>query len=157
MKLVMNVSSRNENDDGGCVLACIDLTPRLAELALRRIETLRDLQARDPDAAEIYYWNYDAVFFDPFLGAGHDGEPKDPLAATREPLLDRLDKEQKGLVEVESLFVVPEDQLAAIECGQMIVRREGIAFTAIPKHASFYVETTAEIPSEVLRPAAKLS
>ena len=58
MKLVMSVSSRNENDDGGCVLACIDLTPGLAALALQRIESLGELQARDQDADEIYYWNY---------------------------------------------------------------------------------------------------
>ena len=95
MKLVMNVSSRNENDDGGCVLACIDLTPRLAELALRRIASLGELRAQDQDADEVYYWNYDAVFFDPFLGPGYEGEPEDP-SATAERLLDRLDKEQKA-------------------------------------------------------------
>ena len=79
MKLVMSVSSRNENDDGGCVLACIDLTPGLAALALQRIESLGELQARDQDADEIYYWNYDAVFFDPFLGPSHEGERHDRL------------------------------------------------------------------------------
>ena len=82
MKLVMNVSSRNENDDGGCVLACIDLTPQLAELALQRIEILLKLQSQDPDADEIYYWNYDAVFFDPLLGASHGREADDPLAVS---------------------------------------------------------------------------
>jgi hypothetical protein len=34
----------------------------------------------------------------------------------------------------------------------MIVRENGIAFTAIPKHTDFYV-TTAEIPKEVLQQA----
>jgi len=125
MKLVMNVSSRNENDDGGCVLACIDLTPQLAELALQRIESLLKLQSQDPDADEIYYWNYDAVFFDPLLGASHGREADDPLAAAGDRLLDRLDKEQKDLVEVDPLFVVPEYQLASIECGQMIARKDG--------------------------------
>jgi len=129
MKLVMSVSSRNENDDGGCVLACIDLTPGLAELTLQRIESLGELQARDQDADEIYYWNYDAVFFDPFLGPSHEGERQDPLAATGEQLLDRLDKQQEDFVEVDSLFVVPEDELAAIECGQMIVRSECVALS----------------------------
>ncbi len=155
MKVVMNVSSRNENEDGGCVLACIDLTPQLAELALRRIERLGELQAQDPNADEIYYWNYEAVFFDPFLGPGQDGKFEDPLAATREQLLDRLDKGQKGFVEVDPLFVGPEHQLAAIECGEMIVRKEGVAFIAIPKHGSFYVETS-EVPSAVLRRAARV-
>ena len=155
MKLAMNVSSRNENDDGGSVLACIDLTPRLAELALRRIDSLGELQAQDRDADEVYYWNYDAVFFDPFLGPGYEGEPEDPWALSGERLLDRLEKEQKGFVEVDSLFVVPEHQLAAIDCSEMVVREEAVAFIAIPKHGSFYVETV-EVPSEVLRRAAKL-
>jgi hypothetical protein len=69
------------------------------------------------------------------------------LAATGEQLLDRLDKQQEDFVEVDSLFVVPEDEIAAIECGQMIVRSEGVAFIAIPKHGSFYVET-ADVPLE---------
>ena len=156
MKLAMNVSSRNENDDGGCVLACIDLTPGLAELTLQRIESLGELQARDQDADEIYYWNYDAVFFDPFLGPGHEGVPEDPWALTGEQLLDRLEREQKGFVEVDSVFVVPEHQLAAIERSEMVVRKEAVAFIAIPKHGSFYVETV-EVPSEVLRQSAKLA
>ena len=156
MKLAMNVSSRNENDDGGCVLACIDLTPGLAELTLQRIESLGELQARDQDADEIYYWNYDAVFFDPFLGPGHEGAPEDPWALTGERLLDRLEREQKGFVEVDSVFVVPEHQLAAIERSEMVVRQEAVAFIVIPKHGSFYVETV-EVPSEVLRRAAKLA
>ena len=95
-KLAMNVSSRNENDDGGCVLACIDLTRRLAELALQRIESLREPQSQDPDADEVYYWNYHGVFFDPFHGPGHEGLPEDPWALTGERLLDRLEREQKA-------------------------------------------------------------
>ena len=121
-------------------LACIDLTSQLAELALRRIASLGELQAQDRDADEVYYWNYDAVFFDPFLGPGYEGVPEDPWALTGERLLDRLEREQKGFVEVDSLFVVPEHQLAAIDCSEMIVRKEAVAFIAIPKHGSFYVE-----------------
>ena len=83
------------------------------------------------------------------------GEPEGPWALNGERLLDRLEKEQKGFVEVDSLFVVPEHQLAAIDCSEMVVRKEAIAFIAIPKHGSFYVETV-EVPSEVLRQAAKL-
>jgi hypothetical protein len=104
-------------------LACIDLTSQLAELALRRIASLGELQAQDRDADEVYYWNYDAVFFDPFLGPGYEGVPEDPWALTGEQLLDRLEREQKGFVEVDSLFVVPEHQLAAIERSEMVVRK----------------------------------
>ncbi len=151
MKLVMNVSSRNENDDGGCVLAWIDLTVQLAELGLGRVETLAELQARDQDADEICYWNYDAIFFDPFLGPGDD--PEGASTAASEQLLDQLDMAATNFVEVDRTFDVPAAQIAAIECCQMIARKESIAFVAIPKHASFYVET-AEVSAEVLRRAA---
>jgi hypothetical protein len=102
MRMIANVSSRNENDDGGCVLALIDLTSRLAKLVLRRMEIPCAIQAQDKEADTI-----------------------------------------------------SESQLAAVDCCQMTVRKEGVAFVAIPKHASFYVET-AEIPTRVLRRAASL-
>ena len=72
MKLISNVLSHNENDDGGCALAAIDLTPQLAQLALRRIETFRAVKAHDESADEIYYWNYDPIFFDPFISVEGD-------------------------------------------------------------------------------------
>ena len=154
MKLVMNVSSRNENDDGGCVLAYIDLTVPLAELAPGRVATLAELQARDQDADEIYYWNYDAVFFDPFLGPSDD--PEGATTAANEELLERLEKAATDFVEVDGMFEIPAEQIAHIECSQMIARKQGVAFVAIPKHASFYVET-AEVPAEVLRRALTLA
>jgi hypothetical protein len=41
----------------------------------------------------------------------------------------------------------------AVECEQMIVGEDSIAFMAIPKHASFYVQTV-EIPLTMLEAAA---
>jgi hypothetical protein len=41
----------------------------------------------------------------------------------------------------------------AVECEQMIVREDSIAFMAIPKHANSYVQTT-EIPITMLEAAA---
>ena len=54
---------------------------------------------------------------------------------------------------VPESFQVPSCQIAAVECGQMIVREDCIAFTAIPKHASFHVQTV-EIPLAMLEAAA---
>ncbi|HTS59272.1 MAG TPA: hypothetical protein VMH03_17135 [Terriglobales bacterium] len=151
MKLIMKVSSRNEYDEGGCVLASIHLTQDLAELALRRIDGLCALQNQDPRADEIYYWNYDAEFFDPFLEPG--GNPQGASVAPDTQLFEQFEMASGDFIEVDAAFQVPETQLARVECTQMIARKEGIAFVAIPKHASFYVETT-EIPLEVLRRAA---
>ena len=158
MKLILNVSSHNENDDGGCVLAAIDLTPQLAQLALRRIETLRTIKAQDENVEEIYCWNFDAVFYDPFLGVEGDQEgiPEGRKALAGEELLESLDNSPNDFIEVDEAFEIPERQIARLDCCEMAVRNEGIAFVAIPKHASFYVETR-ELPTEILRRAAELS
>ena len=135
------------------MLALIDLTPGLAKLALRRIETLCAIQAQDKDVDEIYFWNYAPVFFDPFLDAG--ATPEGSRTAP-DDLLDRLQEAGNEFVEVDAGFKIPESQRARIDCCQMTVRKEGVAFVAIPKHASFYVETR-EVPTRVLRRAVGLS
>jgi hypothetical protein len=150
LRLVLKVSSHNENDDGGCGLALIHLTPQLAEMALRRIATLCAIKAQDEDTEEVNYWNYDVVFFDPFACLGGR------QAVSGEELLERLDKSPNDFIEADAAFEIRESQIAAIDCCQMAARVGGIGFVAIPKHACFYVETV-EIPREVLRWAASLS
>ncbi len=106
MKLISNVLSHNENDDGGCALAAIDLTPQLAQLALRRIETFRAVKAHDESADEIYYWNYDPIFFDPFISVEGDrgGEdiPEGRKALSGEEILARLDNSPNDFIEVDA-------------------------------------------------------
>jgi hypothetical protein len=67
--------------------------------------------------------------------------------------LDELAIEEKEIVCVPETFQVSPHQIAAVECEQMIVRDDSIAFMAIPKHASFYVQTV-EIPLAMLEAAA---
>jgi hypothetical protein len=43
-----------------------------------------------------------------------------------------------------------------VECEQIIVRLDSIVFIAIPKHASFYVQTV-ELPLAMLEAAAAIS
>jgi hypothetical protein len=156
MKMILNVSSHNENDDGGCVLALLDLTPRLAERALRRIESLRAISAQDEAADEIYYWNCDAAFFDPFLASNDDSGPKGQPAVPPDQLFEQLEKAAKDFIEVKAGFKIPEGEIARVDCSQMVVRKEGVAFIAIPKHANFYVET-CEVAAEFLRRAEESS
>ena len=120
----------------------------------RACPDLAELQARDQDADEIYFWNHDAVFFDPFVGSGD--YPGGASTAASDQLLDQLDKALNDFVEVDGMFQIHAEQIAGIECGQMIVRKQRVAFVAIPKHASFYVETS-EVPAEVLRRALTLA
>ena len=159
MKLILNVSSHNESDDGGCVLAAIGLTPPLAQLALIRIETFRAIKAQDESADEIYYWNCDPIFFDPFISVEDDrgGEdiPEGRKALSGEELLGRLDNSPNDFIEVDETFEIPESQIARLDCCQLAARSDSVAFVAIPKHASFYVETR-ELPTEILRRAAEL-
>jgi hypothetical protein len=68
-------------------------------------------------------------------------------------MLDELPIEEKEIVCLPETFQVSPHQVAAVECEQMIVREDSIAFVAIPKHASFYVQT-AEIPLAMLEAAA---
>ena len=53
---------------------------------------------------------------------------------------------------VPETFKAPPHQIAAVECQQMVVRADSIVFMAIPKHASFYVQTV-EIPLAMLEAA----
>jgi len=67
--------------------------------------------------------------------------------------MDHLQIQEKGVVNVSEGFEVPPSQIGRVECQQMIAREDSIAFVAIPKHTSIYVET-AEIPLALLEAAA---
>jgi hypothetical protein len=130
----------------------LDLTPELARLAMGRIATLREQKNLDPDIDEIYYWAYFAEYFSPWKDiSSSEGE----VEGTREALegmLDELAIEQKEIVCVPETFQVPSHQIAAVECEQMVARLDSIVFMAIPKHASYYVQTV-ELPLLMLEAA----
>jgi hypothetical protein len=71
-------------------------------------------------------------------------------------MLDQLQIEEREVVHVPEIFQVPSSQIAAMECEKMVVREASIAFTAIPKHASFYVQTV-EVPITVLEAALAIN
>ena len=153
MKVVLKVSSSNENCDGGCEFAVLELTPELAALALRRITALRGQKNLDPDIDETYCWAYFAEYFSPWKNlASAEGEIEAASLAVAN-MLEELQIEGKEVVSVPESFQVPPTQTAAVECEQMIVREDSIAFMAIPKHASFYVRTV-DIPLTMLEAAA---
>jgi hypothetical protein len=153
MKIALKVSSSNPYDNGGCELALLELTSELAALALGRIAALRERKNIDPDIDEIYYWaNFVEYYFDPWL---NPASAENEVQAANLGLADKLAEigiEEKGIATVPGDFQVLPNPVAAVECEQMIVRQEGIAFSAIPKHASFYIHT-AEIPLAMLEAA----
>ena len=142
MRIVLKVSSHNEHNDGRCEFALVDLTPELAALALGRIATLREQKNLDPDIIETYYWAYFAEYFSPWEDLASSGKEVEGTRVTLEAMLDDLPIEEKEIVCLPESLQGSPDQIAAVECEQMIVREGSIAFMAIPKHASYYVQTT---------------
>jgi len=73
-----------------------------------------------------------------------------------EEMLDELAIEEKEIACVPETFQLPPHQIAAVECEQMVVRLDSIVFMAIPKHASFYVQTV-ELPLAMIEAATTTS
>jgi len=65
-----------------------------------------------------------------------------------EETLEDLEVYTREVVTAPADFRVLESQIASVECAQMIVREEGIAFNALLRHTDIYV-TTAEISKQV--------
>ena len=157
MRIVLTVTSNNEHCNGGCEFALVDLTPELAALALRRIGALKAQKEMDPDIDETSYWAYLVdCYFDPWAESSIDEEEVEGKGTAVGTMFDELQIEANEVVCVPENFRVPPSQRAAVECEQMIARADSIAFTAIPKHGSFRLET-AEVTLAMLEAAAAAS
>jgi hypothetical protein len=153
VRIILKVWSSNPDNNGGCDFAVVEITPELAKLALRRIAVLREQKALDPAVYETYYWDSAAEFFSPWVDLGTQTDEIKAACLKLEEELESLQIDRREMVSVAHGFSVPQSQIPRVECAQMVVHEEGIAFTAIPKHNDFYV-TTAEISKGVLEQAA---
>jgi hypothetical protein len=153
VRVILKAWSKNPDNNGGCDFAVVEVTPRFATLALRRIAVLCQQRALDAALYETYYWGSEVEFFSPWADLGTQTDEVKAACLKLEEELDSLQVNRHEIVSVPDDFSVPQSQIARVECAQMVVREEGIAFTAIPKHNDFYV-TTAEIPKVVLEQAA---
>ena len=105
-------------------------------------------------AHETYYWAYFVdCYFDPWAESAEDVKEGEGTSYAVGDMLDELKIEDNGVVSVPEDFHVPPSQ-CAVECEQMIVRWDAIAFMAIPKHGSVRAETR-EIPLAMLEAAAR--
>ncbi|HXJ94155.1 MAG TPA: hypothetical protein VMT20_15000 [Terriglobia bacterium] len=153
MRVALRISSSNEHSDGGCEFALVEVTPGLAALALRRIAALRAQKSVDPDIDETYCWTSCVErHFSPGITPKDAGAQVEAVCLVAAESLCEGQNEETGVVKVPDSFQVPSCQIAAVECQEMIVRLDSIAFSAAPKHASFYIHT-AEIPLATLEPA----
>ncbi len=156
MKLVSTVWSSNQYCDGGCEFAFVGLTVELAKVTLRRIHTLKEHMKNDEPVFETYYCAYYANYFSPWAHVNSvPGNVKTALQAMAE-IVEVLGVEEQDIVTAPDDFQAVEQQVAAVECKQMVVREDGIAFLAIPKLCDFYV-TTADIPLSLLEQAAGIN
>lgn len=154
MNIVLKVSSSNENSTGGCDFALVELTTEIAALALRRIQTLREQKKLDADIDQTYYWSHFVeCFFSPWTNLASAERDVEAASLAVADMLEGLRIEVTEIAIVPETFEVPPSQVAAVECEHMIVREDSIAFIAIPKHASFYVQTR-EITIPILEAAA---
>ncbi len=155
MQVILKVWSSNPNNNGGCDFAVLDMTPELANQALRRVGILREQKAADPALDETHYWDSAADFFSAWLPAASTPESEATCLKLEEEL-DLLQIDRHEVVTASGNLTIPESQIARVECAQMVVRETGIAFTAIPKHTDFHV-TTAGIPREALTQSVSLT
>ena len=115
---------------------------------------LKEQKNLDPDIDETYYWAYFVdCYFDPWAESADDVKESEGASSAVGDMLDELNIEHDGVVCVPENFQVAPSQYAAVECEQMVVSADAIAFMAIPKHGSVRVQT-AEIPITMLETAA---
>lgn len=119
---------------------------------LRRINVLSEQKALDCSLYETYYWDSSSEYFSAWgVHPAEPGEIDAPAAALAE-ILDGLEVDTKETLIAPLDFRVSESHIAAVDCFQMIVRDDGIAFTALVRHADIYL-TTAEIPRKIIESA----
>ena len=120
MRVILNVWGSSPHWNGGCDYAIVELAPELASVALRRIGTLREQQAADPQLDESYFWDSHAAYFSPWVGSERAPDSGDEPTVAR--TIEELRVDKREIVQAPEDFEVEEDQFARVECEQMIVR-----------------------------------
>jgi len=149
VRVVLRICSSNPAYSGGCDYAVVELDAEFAKLALRRISVLCEQKTLDSSLYETYYWDSSAEYFSPWVNRASPPTEVQESGVELEKTLDDLEVDMREVVTAPAAFRVRESQIGAVECAQMIVREEGIAFNALLRHTDIYV-TTAEISKQVL-------
>ena len=152
MQIVLKVWSSNSHYSGGCDYAVVDGNAALLKLALRRIGDLCNQKTLDASLSETYYWDSSAQYFSPWINRASKSGPALEASFKLEESIEALEIDAREVVVASDDFGVPESQIGAVECAQMIVRDGGIAFNALLKHTDTYV-TTAEISKQMIESA----
>jgi hypothetical protein len=147
--IILATHSTDENFNGDCDYAVVQLTPELVDQVHRRVELARQAGQQDDDLYELNFWGGTAEFYD-----------SDLLEACQEAIAaDQTAKDWlSGLEQNGHALLPPTADLAAcqsqqVECDRMVVRRcpsrYEIAWTASPRHTNVDV-TTRDLPLTAL-------
>ena len=122
-------------------------------LALRRINLLCEQKILDSSLGDVY-WDFSAQYFSPWIDRAFASlEQAEKTCSELDESIEALEfdtSRSRGCLETTS--ALPDSQIGAVECAQMIVRDGGIAFNALLKHTDIYV-TTAEISKQMIESA----
>lgn len=147
MQIIVKVWSSDSERGLGYDYAIIECSEALLKRSLHRIGVLRSRRALDPSLDEMCYWDSSAEYFSLWV------HPPSPEAENQScelaKSIDALDVDNREAVIVAEHFTVPQECAGTVECAEMIVRNEGITFSALVRHDDVRL-TTAEISQELL-------
>ena len=152
MQIVLKAWSSNPDYSTGCDCAVVEGGEAFFKFALRRINALCEQKIIDPSLNETYYWDSSAQYFSPWVNRPLQPEEAEEACVKFKESIEALEIDTREVAVASSDFVIPDSQITAVECAQMIVRDGGIAFHALLRHSDIYV-TTAEIPKQVIESA----
>jgi len=148
VRVVLRTWSSNPEYSGGCDYAVVEIDEEFAKLALRRISVLCEQKTLDSSLYQTYYWDSSAEYFSPWVNRATQPSEVQESCFELEKALEDLAVDVREVVTAPTNLRVPESRIGAVECAQMIVHEEGIAFNALLRHTDIYV-TTAEISKQV--------
>jgi len=152
VQIVLKAWSSNPDYSTGCDYAVVEGGEAFLKLALRRVNVLCEQKIVDPSLNETYYWDSSAQYFSPWVNRPSQSGEAEEACVKFEESIEALEIDTREVAVPSSDFAVPDSQITAVECAQMIVRDGGIAFHALLRHSDIYV-TTAEFPKQVIESA----
>jgi hypothetical protein len=147
MRIVVKVWSSDSERGLGYDYAIIECSEALLKRCLHRIGILRSQRALDPSLDEMCYWDSSAEYFSLWV------HPLSPEAENQScelaKTIDALEVDNREAVIVAEQLNVSHECTGTVECAEMIVRNEGITFSALLRHDDVRL-TTAEISQQLL-------
>jgi hypothetical protein len=140
---LLNTHSSVPDADVGCRVALVTLDKKFATLILKRLAVFKAALKKDNSLFELQFWDSAPEYLS-----------DDGVAAISEEIQCQLDMEMS--VKVKSAFrntTLTEDSFQRTEVELMTIREDGVAWSAMPKHADVRVETE-EIRFDVIRKIA---